>query len=436
MALDLKIGAAELSLSVANGVERISGDNNEDLTVATVKTDPVTGGIRSSLVGGGVTCVLFGDSISYQNMGPGTGSPHQLSNYGYFTHLSSRLRGRLKLLANYAVVGSTLDAWVENQLPLVVTSPARIAITLLTGNNTVSFAGTTQAEIDAEITRQCALIVQIVSAVRASGKVLVFGTIPPRATSGGAAAFDTAGKRAVVAGVNRFALQIADSDPMVRVADMVRVLGTYDGTPRAGVHRDTPAVHPGAMGALLIADALYPAFAGIVSGDTIYTGAADTLLPSDISAWSANTSGTVTHTITHGVAGPDGLSDWSRQDVTAMAANGHFSQIYSPNITTGFAPGDTVAWSVECAIESLTNIRAVDCAIYVTATANLLASCMADYLAGTGISCGARDPIVLSHPGTVVPAGATSISFRLKIVATDGASVGSVLWRAPRLVKT
>lgn len=41
MALDLKIGAAELSLSVANGVERISGDNNEDLTVATVKTDPV-----------------------------------------------------------------------------------------------------------------------------------------------------------------------------------------------------------------------------------------------------------------------------------------------------------------------------------------------------------------------------------------------------------
>ncbi len=46
MALDLKIGAAELSLSVANGVERISGDNNEELTVATVKVDPVTGGIE------------------------------------------------------------------------------------------------------------------------------------------------------------------------------------------------------------------------------------------------------------------------------------------------------------------------------------------------------------------------------------------------------
>lgn len=66
MALDLKIGAAELSLSVANGVERISGDNNEELTVATVKVDPVTGGIELS--SGGVPIPIVGPSYLFANL--------------------------------------------------------------------------------------------------------------------------------------------------------------------------------------------------------------------------------------------------------------------------------------------------------------------------------------------------------------------------------
>lgn len=74
MALDLKIGAAELSLSVANGVERISGDNNEELTVATVKVDPVTGGIRYLLNGPAISGEWVTTAAVFKVVITGTGS--------------------------------------------------------------------------------------------------------------------------------------------------------------------------------------------------------------------------------------------------------------------------------------------------------------------------------------------------------------------------
>ena len=377
----------------------------------------------------GANVLIIGDSISFQNGGPGTSEERRWANYGYFPHLNAKTRGALNVVANLGVAGQT-TATLVTRLPELLTYDAGLVFWIVSGNDTAAGAATSDL---------LANIGTVLDTLTDAGKVVVAATIPPRALSG-TGSFSTSEMQTQVAITNAYLTSYALTNSRVRVADVWSQLANpADGSPYSGVMRDSPAIHPSPWGAQLIADAFFDAIQGRYGNAPLlgYVGSPYNLISTDLASWTASTPvGSVTSTDSTTATGSDGRNNWLQIDATVMSAAGATRRYTHANITTGWSVGDIIQCAVEAEVDSATDIRSL----------NFIAQCnggganletMSGFAASTGLTVLSTQPqrrLMYVSPAWAIPSGTTSISPRLDIVAGSASSIAKVRWRNPVLI--
>jgi len=379
----------------------------------------------------GSKVITIGDSITGEGGGPGVTNTNRFSNYSYFTHLNAKLRGALTLEANLGVSGQT-TATLRTRLSEILGYDAGIVLWLMSGNGTAGGASTSDLLADTAA---------ILDALTNAGKLVVVGLIPPRATSG-TGSFSTTAMLEQVQTVNRFAINYANSNQRVFVADTYSPTVSLGGAaPRTGVCRDSPAIHPGPWGAQLYGNAFFQALSGKVGNGAplSYAGAPYNLITTNLASWTASdAAGTVTTTDSTTATGSDGLADWLQIDATAFSAIGAIRQYAHPTISAGFSVGDVLQSAFELEVDSSTDIRAINFQVRFTgAAASLYMENMAEFSAAQGFTVYASDPLkmlVYTSPIVVVPEGTTSITAILRVVAQTTSAAAKVRFRRPTII--
>jgi len=377
----------------------------------------------------GASVLTIGDSITGEGGGPGTTQPERWSSYSYFTHLNAQLKGALNMVANLGVSGQS-TATLRTRLSEILSYDAGIVLWLMTGNGTVSGATTANLIADTQA---------ILDALTNAGKLVVVGLIPPRATSG-TGSFSTTAMLQQVQTVNRFAINYAAGNQRVFVADTYSpVVSLASAAPRAGVCRDSPAIHPGPWGAQLYAAAFFQALSGKVGNGAplSYAGAPYNLIATDLASWTgSDVSGTVTTTDSTTATGSDGLADWLQINATAFSAIGTVRQYAHPLISSGFSVGDVIQAAVEVEVDSAVDIRAINFQVRLTGS-GLNLETMSEFNAGQGFTVYASGPLtrlVYVTPEYAVPVGTTSITPCLRVAAQTTSAAAKVRFRRPTII--
>lgn len=377
------------------------------------------------------SCVLIGDSLTEQCGGPGTTEARRFANYGYITHLIGMLRGGLHVVSNLGVTGQTtqtLAARIESE---VLAVEAGIVIWLVSGNGIAN--GATGIE-------EIGVINGILQTLTLAGRLVVVGTIPPRAASG-TGSFSTAAMLQYVEQVNRFLSAYARSNPMVMVADTHGALTDYaTGVPASGVFRDTPAIHPGPLGAYLIAEAFFEVLDGKLTSvqPLAHLGSPYNLVSTALSSWTVNdTGGTTTRTESFTATGSDGRADWWETDISAMSAAGATRQAFHATIASGWSVGDVVQGICEYELDSATDLRALNLQIRQTGGVATNVESQSEFNASSGITLPSARQLrrgLMVTPRFAIVTGTTAIQPFLRVVAQSSSSVAKVRFRKPAVI--
>ncbi|WP_374335117.1 SGNH/GDSL hydrolase family protein [Methyloversatilis sp.] len=407
-------------------------------------------GGASSLVGAGGgkgqasgrSTIIIGDSLGEQNGGPGvaTGYERLWANHGYATWLNVLLRGGLSIARNYAVGGQTsAELLTRLRSGEILLDGVDYVLWLLSGNDIAYGAVTTAAA-------QRTLIDQIVPLLTRSGATVLAGTIPPRAHTG-TGTFDTSTKRDLVMQSNDYLLQIGRAQSGIIAFDTFGPLSEFDGTPRAGLLRDSPAIHPSAQCALELAQLIESAGSGVLPRDGYQlarAGLKGQMLTSALSSWTANTpiGSFGTETVTNAVTGSDGRADWTRVQLASPSAAGACRQLSHSAITPGastFAEGDVVVAVAEVEISSCADMRAINFQLNVTGPGVTVDSMgeFAQSVSNGGFTVLSAAPLnrkMIATPEYTVPAGVTSITPRIRLMANSTSSAGDIRLRNPSFI--
>ena len=384
-------------------------------------------GAGGQLGANSLSTVLLGDSITENCGGIGTATSYKYNNFGYFTYLNARLRGALDLVANLGISGQTMQTLLTRIDSEVIPYRPGLAIWLMSGNDIVQGVSTETL---------IGTIRGIVKKLRDAGIHILVGTIPPRATSG-TGSFSTVLMRQQVQIANRLILSLAATSNGIRVADTTTTLADMaTGLPKTGVMKDSPAIHPGPMGAWLLAEAFADSATTLVSGPhpLAHVGADYNLVATALGSWLNNAvGGTVTDTITTAETGSDGEATWLQTVITAMSAIGTIRQFYHPLITTGFSVGDVIQGALEYECDSSVDIRAVNFQIVPTGGTNSCETC-SENVALDGVSVNSARPlkrgIILTGRYTVEES-VTGLTPKLRIVAASASAAGTFRFRNP-----
>lgn len=374
-----------------------------------------------------------GDSISYQNLGPGTANPRQRPNYGYFTHLNALHRGGIDLRWNYGVAGqhstTMLQRLRDREFDL---TDIDVFFWLVSGNGINQAVEDTPAKVRAVIS-------EIASRLQDKGALLVMGNIPPRITTD-VVGFDTTDERRLVSVANEHIWKLSSDNPDILVADVYsRLVDNSTGDPLSGVMQDVLPVHPGATGALLIAQEFYRSTRGVlpIGGYPLaansYSG---NVITTNLSSWSSSEiAGTWgTKTVTHGVLGSDGRSDWTQVELATASAAGAVLQLATATISTGtntFQIGDVVQSAVEIEVVECVDMRALNMQCNLVGS-GVATDTMAEYAlpaSGSGLNVAAARPltdVLYTSPVFALPEGTTSVQPKLRFVANSTGSSATV----------
>lgn len=376
---------------------------------------------------------IGGDSLSQQNLGPGTSNVRQRTNYGYFTYLNAMHRGAMVMVQNYAVAGQTSTTFLQRlrdgEIDL---SGIDTFFWLMSGNGINQAVEDTPAKVRA-------VTYEIVTRLQDKGAMLVVGNIPPRITTD-TAGFDTAAERLLVSVANEYIWQLSTDDPNIIAVDVhSRLVDHGTGDPLAGVMHDAAPVHIGATGAYLTAQEFFMSTRGVLPiggyprSPNSYGG---NIIATNLSTWSSSEiAGTwSTKTVSHGVAGSDGRSDWTQIVLATPSAAGAVLQLATATINVGastFQVGDTVQSAVEIEVDECVDMRAINMQCnFVGGSAST--DTMAEYAlaaANSGLTIAAARPMVdmlFASPEFALPEGTTSIQPKLRFVANGATSAATI----------
>jgi len=380
------------------------------------------------------TAALVGDSITEQNRGPGTANPRVFSNFGYFTYLNARLRGSLKMVANYGVSGQTMTTMLARiRSGDINLDGVNYVFWIPSGNDINQAVITTAAGMRSVFT-------DIVTELRKRVPVVIAGNIMPRTVSN-TAGFDSAAERALVAQGNQHLADLAASVPgFISVDLFTRLVDPATGAPLTGVMWDTNPVHPGAYGAELIAECFYEGASHVLPNggyqitNSNYGGE---LIVTELSSWSINepTGTWTTKTLTHGQLGSDGKSDWSKLILATPSVADCTYQLFLTAVSAGastFAVGDTIQAAVEYEIVEAVDMRAVNMQLAITGASQNVDT-MGEFAltaASSGLTVASNRPLnrrLFTTPEYVVPSGATALQPKLRFMANSVSSSLTVL---------
>jgi lysophospholipase L1-like esterase len=286
--------------------------------------------------------VLFGDSITNYNGGPGTSAPEIYDSKGFFVWANTILGNRFRVISNRGVAGeTTAQMLLRVQSDIIALNPQ--FVTILAGTNDLT-ANVPAATIIAN------LQAMYLACVRAGINVVAIPITPRTGLTGP--------QEIVMRTVNAWIVDYARTLPRMTVCNMGSAIAdpATNWQPAAGLLLDV--VHPNsaaaaAMGRLLAAhlDRLAAPFDFLGSG----TGSSDNLLTNPnfngsggtvASGWGATGSPTISY-----VARTDGVrGNWMQ---VAVAADQGSSVTSNVNIGAALAIGETVIAGVEFQVDSL-----------------------------------------------------------------------------------
>jgi len=390
------------------------------------------------LASGGVAygnlSALGGDSITEQCRGPGTANPRVRSNFGYFTYLNARLRGSLKMVANYGVSGQTMTTMLDRiRSGDINLDGIKYFFWIPSGNDINQGVITNAAQLREVITN-------IVIELRKRVPVVIAGNIMPRTVTN-SAGFDTPAERALVAQGNMHLSDLSSLVPGFRSVDLfTRLVEPSTGAPLTGVMWDTNPVHPGATGAELIAECFYEGASDILpnggyqitnnnyGGELVAVAPASWAISEAVGTWT-------TKTLTHGELGSDGKSDWSKLILATPSLPDTTYQLLVDTIAIGastFAVGDTVQGAVEYEIVSAVDMKAVNMQLTINGAGQNVDT-MGEFAlpaTGSGLNVSTTRPLnrrLFTTPEYVIPSGTTAMQPKLRFMANSASSALTVL---------
>ena len=222
-----------------------SSAGGDNITMATLATDPLTGmatslattdGGRLRIFPASLRVCLVGDSITEQNTSAGSTIFH---NYGYWTYAAQILKKQYVYANadNYGVAGYKTQDVIDNKLAAAMASNADIAVVLI---------GTNDVGNSIPLATIKSNLLTIWRKLRNSGKTVIAGTIFPRND----AAIQTSARRRTLMELNAWIRQVVPTLQGVYLWDSFALLAdltTTDPNPVAALFQDS--LHPNRGGA-------------------------------------------------------------------------------------------------------------------------------------------------------------------------------------------
>lgn len=365
--------------------------------------------------------VLLGDSITNQNSGPGTAIPNTTNGLGFFTWANIRLGGRMVLVRNAGVGGDRADQMLA-RLSADVLAHNPDTVIVLAGTNDVAQGATASVVVS----RLSALY----SAILAANKTLVVSTIGPADTQW------ASGQRPVALAVNRWIKEYATNTRGVIFADM----GQSYTNPTASSSADAwkPAanttqdgIHPTVLGALAMSVPLAAALDRVIPPvDLLSTGNYDATNLIQLAALA----GTAPNVPTGMTSAQSAGTTWAypvRTDgvvgTWAQVTTNSFATLNLPQVTSGFAEGQTIYYAVEYEYDQAGPVERINATMFANGSQVLYCPGLPAAYAHTPPAKG-----VIVSPTYTVGAGITSLNLYLSVVTSGGSTV-TVRWGRPTL---